>query len=505
VTPSCGTHCPTSDDEKHYDVPEQQTSSLFPFPPNSQSIVATMISARRCISLWTIGAVCGFIVTWTNQRWAGRKGTWKVLRTSSSSSSSFSSSQRRRQRPWPSPLCIPRNFHLSPASNVDMESWKTNMTISFTVPPDCQQWVPWISYGRVDDDDKHIPNTTQTLHTPPGSNTTVPTSESIQFSFSSYRRRRYQSSQIYHAILPDIQAGSLSYWYQVTLLPATNHRPHHKDDHLQLRQRRVSAASSSSVQQSDMFQFRSPPLPWEPVRLALIADWGRSEEAVKIMQGMLLLSSATATPPNNNINNHHPHYHHHRTASTTTTMGRPPDPAPPLSAIVVAGDISYANANLPLWEDFLNMMEPLFSTIPLLVAPGNHEIECNRDDFQVFQAYEHYFRVPNRRRSPPVHRLPIPPQRMDCTHPAEFQTVYEYGNSFYSYRHGMVQIIVLNSYTNTTKGSVQYNWLRTELETKVNRIETPWLLVVFHCPLHTTFRGHNGMYVLVSLGSCIVA
>ena len=139
----------------------------------------------------------------------------------------------------------------------------------------------------------------------------------------------------------------------------------------------------------------------------------------------------------------------------------------------------------------MNKMEPLFSTVPLLVAPGNHEIECNRDNFQVFQAYEHYFRVPNRQL--PVHRLPIPSQRSDCTHPAEFQTVYEYGNSFYSYRHGMVHIIVLNSYTNTTRGSEQYHWLVTELvEANVDRRWTPWLMVVFHCPLHTTFRGHNG-------------
>ena len=165
---------------------------------------------------------------------------------------------------------------------------------------------------------------------------------------------------------------------------------------------------------------------------------------------------------------------------------------PPLSAVIVAGDISYANSYLPSWESWLQDMEPLFSSTPLLVAAGNHEIECNRHNFQVFQAYESYFRNPNRVAE--AHVEPIPWQVEDCTHPAEFMTTYWYGNSFYSYRHGLLQIIVLNSYTNTTQGSAQYQWLKEELEMRVDRTITPWLLTVFHCPFHTTFRGHNGTF-----------
>jgi hypothetical protein len=55
----------------------------------------------------------------------------------------------------------------------------------------------------------------------------------------------------------------------------------------------------------------------------------------------------------------------------------------------------------------------------------------------------------------------------------------------------MVQVIVLNSYTDTKVGSVQYKWLERELQA-VDRTITPWLLVMFHCPLHTTFLGHDG-------------
>lgn len=49
---------------------------------------------------------------------------------------------------------------------------------------------------------------------------------------------------------------------------------------------------------------------------------------------------------------------------------------------------------------------------------------------------------------------------------------------------------MLNSYTNTTPGSPQYDWLHDELRLRFNRETTPWLLVAFHCPLYTVFDGH---------------
>ena len=78
-----------------------------------------------------------------------------------------------------------------------------------------------------------------------------------------------------------------------------------------------------------------------------------------------------------------------------------------------------------------------------------------------------------------------------CTTPSEFLGHYNYGNAFYSFVHGIAHIVVLNSYTDTSIGSIQYNWLQEELERNIDRTVTPWLLVIFHCPLHTTFIGHN--------------
>jgi len=39
--------------------------------------------------------------------------------------------------------------------------------------------------------------------------------------------------------------------------------------------------------------------------------------------------------------------------------------------------------------------------------------------------------------------------------------------------------------------SKQYNWLKEELETKINRSLTPWVIVIIHCPIYNTFKFHR--------------
>jgi hypothetical protein len=43
--------------------------------------------------------------------------------------------------------------------------------------------------------------------------------------------------------------------------------------------------------------------------------------------------------------------------------------------ILHAGDLSYANCNQPIWDDYGKMVEPLAAAVPWMVGPGNHEIE----------------------------------------------------------------------------------------------------------------------------------
>jgi hypothetical protein len=132
----------------------------------------------------------------------------------------------------------------------------------------------------------------------------------------------------------------------------------------------------------------------------------------------------------------------------------------------------------------------------LQAAGGNHEIECDNITHEIFVPYENYFRNPNR--IAPADMLPVSDDyrktlwHEQCTTSGEFLGHYNFGNSFYGFQHGLAQVVVLNSYTDTLPGSVQYAWLEETLRNVHRTEETPWLLVMFHCPLHTTFVGHNG-------------
>lgn len=146
---------------------------------------------------------------------------------------------------------------------------------------------------------------------------------------------------------------------------------------------------------------------------------------------------------------------------------------------------------------FFHSQEPLFRSISMQVAAGNHEIECDNVTNNIFVPYESYFRNPNRIGPPEM--LPVDENvrrhlpNETCIHPSGVSFHYDYGNSFYAYIHGLAHVVVLNSYTDTTTDSVQYKWLEKQLS-EVDRMTTPWLLVSFHTPFHTTFIGHNGKY-----------
>lgn len=43
--------------------------------------------------------------------------------------------------------------------------------------------------------------------------------------------------------------------------------------------------------------------------------------------------------------------------------------------MLIAGDLSYANGNQPVWDRWFDQIEPVAAAIPLMAAPGNHEDE----------------------------------------------------------------------------------------------------------------------------------
>ena len=57
---------------------------------------------------------------------------------------------------------------------------------------------------------------------------------------------------------------------------------------------------------------------------------------------------------------------------------------------------------------------------------------------------------------------------------------------------------MLNSYTNTSVGSAQYEWLRADLA-KVDRSRTPWVVAAFHCPWYNSNDDHQDEFQALAM------
>ncbi len=164
-----------------------------------------------------------------------------------------------------------------------------------------------------------------------------------------------------------------------------------------------------------------------------------------------------------------------------------------ISMILHAGDLSYANCNQASWDTYGVMVEPLAKQVPWMAVAGNHEIEMSAiSGSKVFTAFEMRFDMP---RVKPAQYGAItywPYPTPVCT-PSEFQSIYDYGNSFYSFNSGMAHVINLNPYSLTNTTSEQYKWLQSDLES-INRDVTPWVIVQMHCPFYNSNKDHHNEY-----------
>jgi acid phosphatase type 7 len=224
----------------------------------------------------------------------------------------------------------------------------------------------------------------------------------------------------------------------------------------------------------ESYTFVTPPLPQQPTTIAFVGDLGQTKNSMKTMAHIRQHSYATTDTTRSTIINHS---------------------QPLISNVVIVGDVSYADSDPYRWTRWFQFMEPFNRHIPISVVPGNHEIECNIETNDIFVLYENFFYNPNRIHASDM--KPISNQYKDtlwnhsCSAPSQFEGIYNYGNSFYSYIHGLVYIIGLNSYTSTNQSSLQYQWLLDQFQNHINRTITPWVIVTFHAPIYTTFRGHN--------------
>ena len=168
-----------------------------------------------------------------------------------------------------------------------------------------------------------------------------------------------------------------------------------------------------------------------------------------------------------------------------------------VQTILHAGDLSYADCNQTLWDTYGELTENLSKTVSWMVGPGNHEIEFyeySGSNQTLFLAYESRYKMPSIK--PPEYGdiiidSSINPrsQQPYCT-PSVFLAEYDYGNSFYSFEIGLSHIIYLNPYTRSDKDSNQYKWFLDDIS-NINRIRTPWIIIVMHCPWYSSNKAHQ--------------
>eukprot|EP00891_Asterochloris_glomerata_P009937 jgi/Astpho2/9937/Aster-06643 len=126
----------------------------------------------------------------------------------------------------------------------------------------------------------------------------------------------------------------------------------------------------------------------------------------------------------------------------------------------------------PRWSGWQRMVSNLFSRIPMLMIPGNHEIEAQADG---------------------------QPEQFFASYLARFRGPYNSSHSqlYYSTDVGAAHVVMLNPYANQPndyqQGTVPHDpqlvWLKEDLKA-FNRKKTPFLIVGFHTPIYNTYINH---------------
>eukprot|EP01083_Nonionella_stella_P267974 905575_1 len=159
--------------------------------------------------------------------------------------------------------------------------------------------------------------------------------------------------------------------------------------------------------------------------------------------------------------------------------------------VLHVGDISYAWGNGYTWEIWSNMIARVASSVPYMVSIGNHEYDhtanCNTGGNDVSGVGANGYH--------PVWGNEGDDSSGECGAPMYFRYNFSSnGNSifWYSFNYNSAHFIMLSSEHNYSANAPGYNWLVNDLK-KVDRTETPWVIVNIHRSLYESeiFPGDN--------------
>jgi hypothetical protein len=128
--------------------------------------------------------------------------------------------------------------------------------------------------------------------------------------------------------------------------------------------------------------------------------------------------------------------------------------------IVINGDISYARGWPWIWEMFFDLLQPLSTTMPMMVGVGNHEVDSHENPFVYTSGGD---------------------SGGECGVPAakRFTHLTSPQKMYYSFTHGSVHVVVLSS-EHPVEEQVQF--FKQDVA-KVDRKKVPYLIVNLHRPL----------------------
>lgn len=222
--------------------------------------------------------------------------------------------------------CFPKRIHLSQESNVietgDGQRPEVNMTVSFSLDyKRCRNAIATVLYGR------GLVSEGRAVADP------------IHFNYTSAKTgENYESDLIFHVVLPHLLSGSQRYWYRIqvdldpgmTTTMSSSRRL--KGNNEQFDVDHTSAVTPTTT-------FATPPLPGSPTTIALIGDLGQTDDSTVTMAHMYRATSSLNSDP--------------------------------ISLVMFAGDMSYADGEPRRWEHWFDLMEPLLRNVPVHVAAGN--------------------------------------------------------------------------------------------------------------------------------------
>ncbi|XP_031271840.1 probable inactive purple acid phosphatase 27 [Pistacia vera] len=124
------------------------------------------------------------------------------------------------------------------------------------------------------------------------------------------------------------------------------------------------------------------------------------------------------------------------------------------------GDITYANGYISQWDQFISQVEPIASTVPYMIASGNHERDCPGTG----SFYDH---------NDSGGECGVLAETMYYV-PAENRAKF-----WYSTDYGMFHFCIADSEHDWREGSEQYKFIENCLAS-ADRQKQPWLIFVAH-------------------------